>query len=530
MKLSNVSLALAAAIPTASAFAFVGGGGAAALSAAPSRDATALFGILDEIEGDSYDLLGGGSASEADNKQSSARDDAYEVFLGQLVFSPNDPRVDIVENWDLATDEDFVGWLNKKVSTSTDPEEKLALRDLHGMIIDVKRKVELNAMAEERIAKEAEEAEQARANAIDIEAEEGRALTDTDLLRKAAAVDRSGIDRELSDQRDEAAAKKTFYDSEITPEIRLSYEELLGQILPPYNPGETPASVAFTFYDKFDAQFVKVLTERSNNGDADAQAILGALAEEQSKRIAAATETLKAVLAMGDPMRMEGAIVKMAREGKIDEAFLLLLEANADQADAAGATGPAQLMRKLQKRAMEEKDKQSSTKEVKLLRQLLREDDPAKREELLEEAFTPKDALIVPGTMENAQRAADGDTPEEEKPQPEVAPPDFISACKAVLLNFGNLSNDSDDRGDLSTRVRQIATEAEAVATKIYGQGMSPREQQDRMWEDETTSIFDLERMEMEAEQMGEEAPWANPDNDDIIPGFDTDGVMKIGG
>ena len=94
-------------------------------------------------------------------------------------------------------------------------------------------------------------------------------------------------------------------------------------------------------------------------------------------------------------MRMEGAIVKMAREGKIDEAFLLLLEANADQADAAGATGPAQLMRKLQKRAMEEKDKQSSTKEVKLLRQLLREDDPAKREELLEEAFTPKDALIV---------------------------------------------------------------------------------------------------------------------------------------
>ena len=261
MKLSNVSLALAAAIPTASAFAFVGGGGAAALSAAPSRDATALFGILDEIEGDSYDLLGGGSASEADNKQSSARDDAYEVFLGQLVFSPNDPRVDIVENWDLATDEDFVGWLNKKVSTSTDPEEKLALRDLHGMIIDVKRKVELNAMAEERIAKEAEEAEQARANAIDVEAEEGRALTDTDLLRKAAAVDRSGVDRELSDQRDEAAAKKTFYDSEITPEIRLSYEELLGQILPPYNPGETPASVAFTFYDKFDAQFVKVLTE-----------------------------------------------------------------------------------------------------------------------------------------------------------------------------------------------------------------------------------------------------------------------------
>ena len=92
---------------------------------------------------------------------------------------------------------------------------------------------------------------------------------------------------------------------------------------------------------------------------------------------------------------MEGAIVRLAREGKIDEPFLLLLEANANQAEAAGAQGPAQLMRKLGQRAMAEKDKQSSSKEIKLLRQLLREDDSTKREQILEEAFTPKEALIV---------------------------------------------------------------------------------------------------------------------------------------
>ncbi len=44
---------------------------------------------------------------------------------------------------------------------------------------------------------------------------------------------------------------------------------------------------------------------------------------------------------------------------------------------------------------MAEKDKQSSSKEIKLLRQLLREDDSTKREQILEEAFTPKEALIV---------------------------------------------------------------------------------------------------------------------------------------
>ena len=94
-------------------------------------------------------------------------------------------------------------------------------------------------------------------------------------------------------------------------------------------------------------------------------------------------------------MRMEGAIVKLAKEGRIDEPFLLLLEANADQAMAAGATGPAELMRRLRKRAMNEKDKQSATKEIKLLRQLLREPDSNTREQLLTEAFTPKEALIV---------------------------------------------------------------------------------------------------------------------------------------
>ena len=123
----------------------------------------------------------------------------------------------------------------------------------------------------------------------------------------------------------------------------------------------------------------------------------------------------------------------------------------------------------------------------------------------------------------------DGELPEEEKPMPEVPPPDFINACKAVLLNFGNLATD-DDRGDLSTRIKQIASEAEVVATRIYGKGMSPKEQQDRMWKEQTTSIFDLETLEIDAERRGETAPWANPDSDDILPGFDPEGRMKIGG
>ena len=64
-----------------------------------------------------------------------------------------------------------------------------------------------------------------------------------------------------------------------------------------------------------------------------------------------------------------------------------------------------------------------------------------------------------------------------EKPMPDVPPPDFINCCKAVLLNFGNLEID-EERGDLSVQIKQIASEAEVVATRIYGKGMSAREQQ----------------------------------------------------
>jgi len=483
-------------------------------------------GIMDEVNSDSFDLSS--LLSKDDGGRSAQVEEAYEMFLAELVFSSNDPRIDIVENIDRVMDTEWRKWLVEKIDKSTDPEEKLALRDLNEMIQDVVRKLEVSRIAQERSEEEAAAAEAARLAEAEAAAEEGRNLSDTDLLRKANTISQAGIGS-VSAASSGQSTKKNFLNSELTPEIRVSYEDMVKKVLPPYNPGESPASIVFTYYDQFDAQFIKVLNERKENGDADADVVLQALSIEQQKRLTTATESLKAVLAAGDPMRMEGVIVKMAREGKIDEPFLLLLEANANQARAAGANGPAQLMDRLRARASDEKDKQSSTKEVALLRKLLRTDDSIKREEILEDAFTPKESLIVPGTSQNAQKAMDGELPDEEKPLPEVPPPDFINACKAVLLNFGNLATD-DDRGDLSTRIKQIASEAEVVATRIYGKGMSPKEQQDRMWKEQTTSIFDLETLEIEAEKRGETAPWANPDSDDILPGFDPEGRMKIGG
>ena len=223
------------------------------------------------------------------------------------------------------------------------------------------------------------------------EAEAGRQMSNADVLRKAAKIG----EVDVGEGADGSVEKKNFFDEDLTPEIRMSYEDSLKKLLPPYKTGETPATVVAANYEKFDAQFVKVLTERSTNGDEDSASLLAALGDEQSKRIGAATETLKGVLSLAEPMKMEGAIVRLAREGKIDEPFLLLLEANESQARDAGATGPAELMKKLRFRAAEEKDKLVSSKEIRLIRKLLRAADSIEREKLLEEAFTPKESLLV---------------------------------------------------------------------------------------------------------------------------------------
>jgi hypothetical protein len=376
--------------------------------------------------------------------------------------------------------------------------------------------------------KEAEEAERLRVEQAEADADAGLHMSNADVLRKASSIQAAQMDVDVVKK----VERKNFFEEELTPEIRMSYEGMMKKLLPPYKAGDSATSVIFNYYDQFDAQLMKVLDERSSNGDIDSQLVLDALGVEQQKRLATATDAIKSVLALGEPMRMEGAIVKLARGGKISEPFLLLLEANENQAKDAGALGASQLMRRLRKRASEEKDKQAASKEIRLIRQLLRADDAEERGKILEDAFTPKTALLVPGTAENAQKAVDGETPDQEKPLPEVPPPDFINACKAVMLNFGNLGTDGDERTNMAARIKKIAGEAEMVATRIYGKGMTVQEQQDRMWKDATTSIFDLETMEIDAERFGESAPWANPEaGDDIImPGFDMDGKMQIGG
>ena len=317
-----------------------------------------------------------GNTATADITQPSAN--SMEVFLAELVFSTNDVRSDIMANYEKASTEAFRTFLTAKASESEDLEERAALKSLLQTVEETVRMVDLSNKAEERAQAARIEEDDERMRQANLE-DKPAAMSSKDVLAQADNIDGVGVtaSNAASAAASQAAPAASFLESEVSPEIMESYRPLLAQLLPPYAPGSNVVDAVKEKYEETDAQLLKILAAMPG---ADAQAVLDAIGDEQQKRIAAATELLRAVLGAGSVERMEGEIVKLSREDKIDESFLLLLEANAEQAKAAGALDAEAVMRRLKVKADKEKDRSTKAVEVRLLRQLLRETDEKKRE------------------------------------------------------------------------------------------------------------------------------------------------------
>ena len=95
-----------------------------------------LFGILDEVNDDSLFSLGGGKPETTSSGAPvvSDKSQAFEIFLAELVFSTQDIRVDIMDNIEKAEDPEFRQWLKEKSETSTDVDEREAMRSLSDTI------------------------------------------------------------------------------------------------------------------------------------------------------------------------------------------------------------------------------------------------------------------------------------------------------------------------------------------------------------------------------------------------------------
>lgn len=162
--------------------------------------------------------------------------------------------------------------------------------------------------------------------------------------------------------------------------------------------------------------------------------VADALSNEMSRRMGEAAETLRAVLQSPSAVVMEGKMTGLARQGKIDDALLQLLEANLQQARAAGGAGKPAVaaLTKLQSRVQEEVDKVVPP-DVQLLRRLLRMDSKPARMELLKDKMAPKrkSSVVIAGSVKDAAKM---DLEKKTDGKPEVDPRALAQAFKNLKV------------------------------------------------------------------------------------------------
>lgn len=302
-------------------------------------------------------------------------------------------------------------------------------------------------------------------------------------------------------------------------------------------PGEGPVIVSEETYDKMfevlmatneslpaqisanyamvDYGFLQRLDARLAEGKAEEVARLAevkeACAAVMASRMQEAAEALRDVLSSPTPVIMEGKIAGFARQGRIDDALMQLLEANLQQAQQAGeqGKGAVSVLSKLQERVKQELDARLPP-QVALLRQLLRMDDKDARLSLLRDKMSPKQAssVILLGESGKEETQEDG--------QPQISPRLVAEAITEMKARFGNVDENYDT--GFVKKLLMIGDEAEAVALDLAGgKELSSRQQQDMAWDQGSVSVWDLGQVEDEAHQEGNLAVWEQEAQDQMV-------------
>lgn len=426
--------------------------------------------------------------------------DPNEQILASLLFSTTDILEDVLNNLHVIND-GFLTFLQNKIDKSSDIDERVGLTSLLQTISTVLARVkEVQGTDGASVAEKELDMNQIKEKMQEIQM--GGNKNSNDDIKGAGKSDKAASIASFSVKQDK---KDTF-------------ENILKrfQNLPE---GTTLAKAVELNYELCDYEFMDALKKEaavcfSEGAEIEGQLYLDLLTEINNfmaVNIGNAQDRMKRILSKRTLPAMESEIVSMVRKNEVDEALVLLIEANLQQAEAAGVQQAVDVLRKLSERIKLERERLLPD-EQRLLRALLRLTDAAKRKELLFEGFKPYKSMGSDGEMKEGP--------------PLISPPSFINLVRQFITNFGNV-----DKFDIMGRAELIINEAQEIATDLYGEGMSPREQQKLMFEKNTVSVWDLADFEYHAELSGEEVPWRND-------AFDTknpedvlhDKVKRIGG
>lgn len=358
---------------------------------------------------------------------------AFEVLLGELMFSSPDALPGLVEGR-MGEMDGFCEFVEGKLAACSDLEERENLRLFLGAVREIVAAVETNA----------------------------------------------GGAAEVPDAGDVAAA---------------SYDELIGVLV---NASQTGGADALRVavdaaYDRVDMRLLERLQALADAGGDGAEAcaeVQSAISRAMSVRVERAVESMQRVLRAAEPVKMRAEIDALARVGGVDDAFVLLLQGNLEQAKAAGpaAEQAVAVLSMLLKHASDVKDVNLDP-EIRLVRALLRTDDSETRIVMLKEALQPRKSVTLVDGSESSGVRVDGKK--------------LVSALRKLIEEFGNIDE------AFVLKVSAIGEESEAVARQIYDmEDKDVKDLQEEAFHKRSVSIWDLERIEIEEKVQGRKAAW----------------------
>jgi cell division septum initiation protein DivIVA len=291
-------------------------------------------------------------------------------------------------------------------------------------------------------------------------------------------------------------------------ETQFRHQEMYRNLIRHANDAQRLQVAVSANYDRFTADFLNFVFEKAHaaqDSGGAAVKVSQAINDEMKSRMEKAAQKLTEVLRGGSPNQMTKKMREFGSAGGIDEAFILLLQANTERAKKEGANAEVlQILEQLREQASRIIDEAVKDKELRLVRALLRTEDPEKRRQMLFAAFSPKDHVFLPNDAEpDAQMEIDGKR--------------FLQILRELIEKYGAI----DEK--LVSRCREIGDQADEVARELLELiGKGPQELQNEAWM-RTVSVFELERMEIQAEMEGRKMPWQ-----ERPPGFDEDGRRHL--
>lgn len=394
--------------------------------------------------------------------QNNIDSNANEILLAELRFSDPARLPALIQNNHEQLDEGFYQLIENKINDSEDMEERETLKALRDAITDVMRQLyEASVSAQADVQPDGDQPVQIASDTSVAEA------SYDEFINKMA---------NSKDNADPAALKRA---------VEVSY-------------------------DRVDLRLLERLNERITSNDSMASALIelrDTITTTMNERISAAMESLKSVLGVSDPITMRKKVDTLARQGKVDDAFILLLQANTEQAEKAGAEQAMKALKLVLDHASLVKDIVLDA-EVRLIRSLLRTKDPQARIDMLKESFTPQGSVELMDGSSSTGVQVDGKK--------------FVQALRKLIEDFGNVDE------SFVLQLSKIGEESEGVARKLFDmEGKDVHDLQEEAFHKRSVSIWDLEKIEMEETAMGQQAAWEGKMG--AIPeGFGEDGKLVI--